>query len=59
MRLPTAAIKDLDETPGAVLEHDAKQADKPASEKKPNDAHVIHHEKHSLRGKHGKTHAVC
>lgn len=64
----SAAIKQLDETPDAVLEHDKKQS-KPAEEeehetnakhhKKPNPARAVHHEKHSLRAKHGKTHAVC
>jgi len=55
-----AAIKTLDEMPDAVLEHHKKAAEKPHHERKhQNETHIKHHEKHSLQGKHGKTHAVC
>lgn len=57
-----AAIKELDATPSAVLEHHssaAKSSESPQKRTHQNATHVRHQDKHSLQGKHGKTHAVC
>lgn len=58
-----AAIKELDSTPNVVLEHHRKAAagpsESPLKRSHQNTTHITHHEKHSLQGKHGKTHAVC
>jgi len=57
-----AAIKTLDDTPDQVLEHNKKESEKPDSShhtRHQNKTHIKHQEKHSLQGKHGKTHAVC
>lgn len=53
------SLKHLDETPSVVLDHQAKaHKTQTAINHKRSDKHH-HHEKHSLQGKSGKTHAVC
>jgi len=58
-----AAIKELDNTPKNVFDHqisNAKQSQQTSQNKiHQNQTHLRYHEKHSLQGKHGKTHAVC
>lgn len=65
------AIKELDATPKPVLEHNEKKSQdaaehgkdkphRPEMGKNHSSKSVTHHwDKHSLQGKHGKTHAVC
>lgn len=53
------AIDTLDKTPKVVLDHqeDVAKKDIVTAQKKSQKHH--HHEKHSLAGKHGKTHGIC
>ncbi|THH16691.1 hypothetical protein EW146_g3992 [Bondarzewia mesenterica] len=55
----TAAVKSLDEMPKEVADHLA-QAHLHRSHSAANNSHKHpYHDKHSLAGKHGKTHGVC
>jgi len=54
-----SAIAQLEATPQVVLDHDDKSHQAKTAEVKKHSQKHHHHEKHSLAGKEGKTHAIC
>jgi len=58
----SAAIKFLDDMPAAVLDHLAGHPEGSPAVSRNNNKQTRkrhHHDKHTLQGKHGKTHGVC